>query len=354
MTAAHTILDRAADRPFLAIRRAVRETLRRAIAAPGEAPLVLVALSGGADSLALAAALAAEGPRLGIRAGALVIDHGLQPGSAEVARTAAAQATAWHLDPVLVRRIAVPDDAPGGPEAAARTARYAAFAAAAAESGARAVLTGHTRSDQAEQVLLGLARGSGLRSIAGIPPHRELGPGCVLLRPFLAPDPEITRATTAASCARLGVTPWSDPHNADPRYARVRVRDRVLPVIEGELGPGVAAALARTADLAAEDADALDALAAEALHRARREADAGGVALDAETLRVLPAALRNRVIRQLAATEFGAQLSREHTATIAALVTDWRGQGPIPAPGIRVRRAAGRLQFQAQVRGPAA
>ena len=337
---------------MLATRRAVRDALHAQRVTPPE--LVLVALSGGADSLALAAALAAEAPKLGIRAGALIIDHGLQTGSDDVARTAAEHATAWGLDPVIVRRIVVAEDVPGGPEAAARSARYEAFAEGAEATGARAILTAHTRSDHAEQVLLGLARGSGLRSIAGIPATRSLSSACTLLRPFLAPDPEITRETTLGSCARLGITPWADPHNADPKYARVRVRDRVLPVLEAELGPGVAAALARTADLAAEDAAALDTLAAEALQRARHSSDqaSASVSLDVAVLDGLPAALRNRVIRRLAATEFGAHLGREHTDTVAALVTEWRGQGPIPVPGIRVGREAGRLVFRAHARAP--
>lgn len=339
------------DRPLLDTRRAVRQALR---GMRGEAEkLVLVALSGGADSLALAAALAYEAPRAGIRAGALVVDHGLQASSHAVAAAAAAQAEALGLAPVIVRRVTV-EAAAGGPEAAARQARYGAFVEAAVAYAASAILTAHTRSDQAEQVLLGLARGSGIRSLAGIPRQRRLTDDCVVIRPFLAPDPEITRETTMAACARLGLAAWQDPHNADPQYARVRARERVLPLLEMELGPGVAAALARTADLAAEDSAALDALAAEAGERARvvDPSDPGLVALDVAALSALPAALRNRVIRQLADTHFAAHLGREHTATVAALVTGWRGQGPITVPGIRVAREGARLIFRANAAAP--
>ncbi|MBL3700678.1 tRNA lysidine(34) synthetase TilS [Leucobacter luti] len=365
------------DRPLLDTRRSVRRALAglppRADDAP---PLVLVALSGGADSLALAAALAEVAAGSGVRAGAVIVDHGLQRGSDDVAARAAAQAGELGLDPVLVRQVRVASA--GGPEHAARAARYAAFAEVAVETAAAAILTAHTRSDQAEQVLLGLVRGSGLRSLAGIPPVRQLTPECVLLRPFVVATPEITRETTSRACARLGLTAWHDPHNADPAFARVRARERVLPILETELGPGVAAALARTADLAAEDAAALDALAAAALDRVRVTSSgetvpgaalpgetgpdaavpgesapgAATVRLDAAALAALAPAIRNRVIRRAADAGFGAQLSREHTATVAALVSDWRGQGPVFVPGIRVTRAGGELRFSAQIGSP--
>ncbi len=399
-------------------------------------PLVLVALSGGADSLALAAAVAFEtgvgkgrsvGSADAVRAGAVVVDHGLQAGSAAVAESAAAQARELGLDPVLVRRVevrgvvdAATNRAAGagtsdaaraaghtgtGPEAAARDARYEALAEIANETGAVAILTAHTRDDQAEQVILALARGSGLRSVAGIPRKRSGSSGVVILRPFLIEEPEITRAATELACAAEGLEFWSDPHNVDPSYARVRVRRRVLPLLENELGPGVAAALARTADLAREDADALDEIAEGLLRElvapaatpaqpgphfgltsqfglmrnpgfdqpeaqnqpgvqvpqagdvADRVADAvsgdvadamsGEITLPVAALAALPAALRNRVIRRVATREFGAHLSREHTLAVAALVTDWRGQGPINIPGTVVTRESSALVFRA-------
>ena len=402
------------DRPLLDTRRAVRRALTGIAADTGTGtgagtgtaghapPLALVALSGGADSLALAAALAHEAPRLNWRAGTILIDHGLQHDSAAVAARAAAQARELGLDPVLVRRVQVAERAPGGPEAAARAARYAAFRDVAEERGARVILTGHTRSDQAEQVLLALARGSGTRSLAGIPEQRGIGESAVLLRPFLAPDPEITRDVTIAACARAGLAPWMDPHNADPVYARVRVRRRVLPVLVEELGAGAAAGLARSADLAREDADALDALAAEALARLRAhpaaqpasaaqpppaaqqapaepgtaephtaqpapaepgpaepaqpelaQPEPAPIDLDARGLAALPAAIRHRVIRR-AAAEYGAQLSREHTLAVAALATEWRGQGPAFVPGIRATRAGDVLRLARQQGSPRA
>ncbi|MBK0422705.1 tRNA lysidine(34) synthetase TilS [Leucobacter sp. CSA2] len=329
-------------------------------AAQATPPTVLVALSGGADSLALAAAVAREASALGLVAGAIVIDHGLQDGSADVAAHAAAQAEALGLDPVLVRRADVAAAAgAGGPEAAARDARFAVFAAVVRETGAIAILTAHTRDDQAEQVLLGLARGSGIRSLAGIRARRDLPGGGQLVRPFLASDPVISREITLAACAADGLTPWHDPHNTDPAFARVRVRNRLLPFFEHELGPGIAAALARTADLAREDADALDQLAVDALAGAFIEetpnpetGEVERVELAASALVGQPPAIRNRAFRLLAADRFRAHLSQEHTLGIAALVTSWRGQGPVYVPGIWVERNGDRIVFTRQHGSP--
>ena len=308
---------------------------------PDRPPLALVALSGGADSLALAAALAFEAPRAGWVAGAVIVDHGLQEGSARVAADAAEQATRLGLAPVEVRRVAI---VPGeeGPEAAARAARYGALEAAASEAGAALLVTAHTRDDQAEQVLLGITRGSGARSLAGIRPRRGL-----IARPFLA----VTRLQTEAACRAQGLEPWRDPHNLDARYTRVRVRTRVLPALETELGPGIAAALARTAEQLREDAEAFDEMVAEQIEEIVEPAEAG-IAISVAALRANPAALRHRLIRRVAEAEFGSDLSREHTLAVAALVTDWRGQGPIYVPGVRVARVGGRLLLTRQVGSP--
>lgn len=293
-------------------------------------PLVLVALSGGADSLALAAAVAFEAPRFGsgagLRAGAVIIDHQLQAGSAEVAQRAAGQARALGLDPVVIRQVDVHGE--GGPEATARQARYAALTQIAEETGAVAVLLAHTRDDQAETVLLGLARGSGSTSLAGMAPINGL-----FVRPLLG----IHRRTTVQACADAGLKPWNDPHNDDPAYTRVRVRKTVLPVLEAELGPGIVDALARSAEQAREDQVAFDGFVADALDEVVEPCD-GGVALAVAALAAHPAALRNRIIRAVVHTEFDVSLSRTHTLAIAALITDWHGQGELQLPGIRVRR----------------
>ena len=311
------------------LRRAVRAVLP-------EAGLVLVGLSGGADSLALAAATAFESRRAGLRAGAVIVDHGLQAGSPETAAAAARQATALGLDPVLVVPVAV-TDAGDGPEAAARAARYAAIDAALASTGAVAVLLGHTLDDQAETVLLGLARGSGASSLQGM---------AAISGPYRRPLLGIRRAQTRQACLDAGLVAWTDPQNADPRYARVRVRDRVLPLLEAELGPGIALALARTAQTLREDADALDDLAGTIVREIRLPVESG-VSVPVAALVANPPALRQRIIRQVAADEFGASLERSHTLAVVRLVTHWHGQSALDLPGVRVERQGGMLLFSA-------
>src|SRR6202046_2092563 len=231
------------------VRLAVRRCLFGTGLAPGD--LLLVACSGGADSLALASALAFEAPKSGLRAGGVTVDHGLQDGSDEQARRVTKALQGMDLRPVDSATAAVArPGGPGypGPEAAPREARYAALRQAASARGAAAVLLGHTMDDQAETVLLGLARGSGARSLAGMPERTG---------PFLRPLLRISRATTRAACAAQGLEPWDDPQNADPGFARARVRHRLLPALEAELGPGVAEALARRARLVRAGADFL-------------------------------------------------------------------------------------------------
>jgi tRNA(Ile)-lysidine synthase len=293
--------------------------------------LVLVACSGGADSVALAAATAFEASRAGLRAGAVTVDHGLQPGSDVRAADVARLCTGLGLDPVEVVQADVTGT--GGPEAAARDARYRALDAAAERLGAAAVVLGHTLDDQAETVLLGLARGSGARSLAGMPPVRGR-----YRRPLLGLPRETVRAAADAG----GHRGWDDPHNADPAFARSRVRHDVLPVLEKALGPGVASALARTAAQLRADADALDSWAAAAL----AEAGAGGDGLAVAALARLPTAVRGRVLRRaaLAAGCPGTDLSAAHVAELDRLVTDWHGQGPLHLPGgVRASRARGML-----------
>jgi tRNA(Ile)-lysidine synthase len=296
---------------------------------------VLVACSGGADSLALAAATAFVAPRLGLRAGLVSVDHGLQPGSAERASTVAE----WGADIGLSPSIAVPVvvDGPGGPEAAARDARYQALAGAASDADGALVLLGHTRDDQAETVLLALARGAGPRGLAGMP-ARFVRYGAIFLRPFL----DLTRATAAQLCAESGLTPWQDPHNSDPSYARARVR-AALPVLVEALGPDLVDNLARTARLVAADLTALDELAEQAEPKVRD----GTGGLRVEALAALAPALRGRLLRRYTRElgVSGSALSSAHLDALDALVTAWHGQGPVALPGgIRVARVAGCLR----------
>jgi tRNA(Ile)-lysidine synthase len=296
---------------------AVRRAVRPFVTAP------LVACSGGADSLALAAAVAFEAPG---RPALVTVDHGLQHGSAEQARRVAALGYELGFDPVEI--VVVQVGATGGPEAAARTARYAALDAVA-DALDRDLLLGHTLDDQAETVLLGLGRGSGPRSIAGM---RERSGRH--LRPFLG----LRRATTEAACRALGLDYWDDPHNDDPSLQRVRLRREVLPLLEDVLQGGVAEALARTASQLQDDDQALAelALTTPALN--------GDGDLDVDLLEAMPKAVRTRVLRQWALAGGAGEVTAEHVERMDALITDWHGQRRIALPGgVGVQRRSDRL-----------
>ncbi|MGA5541768.1 tRNA lysidine(34) synthetase TilS [Mycobacterium sp. NPDC051198] len=293
--------------------------LRRAVSAAGElidGASWCVALSGGSDSLALTAVAAELRPTT-----ALIVDHRLQAGSDVVADTARRQAL--NLGCVGAQVLSVDVGRVGGPEAAARQARYAALEVARDNA---PVLLGHTLDDQAETVLLGLGRGSGPRSIAGMRPHDP---------PWHRPLLGVRRELTRAACDELGLTPWQDPHNADRRFTRVRLRHEVLPLLEDVLGGGVAEALARTATALREDTETLDALAGDALAAARTEA--GG--LDTARLSALPDALRRRVIRAWLLAGDACDLTDTQIRAVDRLVTAWRGQGGVAVgSGLRKQR----------------
>ena len=332
-----------ANQEQLTVRRAVRD----ALAGLDATRVVLAACSGGADSLALAAALGWIRQRDVRPAGGVVVDHGLQPGSAQRARETAVLLSRFGLDPVEVVHVRVPERG-HGPEGNARVTRYDALDAAADRHGASAVLLGHTRDDQAENVLLGLARGSGPRSLSGMQAVSGR-----YRRPLLGVSREAVRAALPPD-----VKPWEDPHNADPAFARARVRHRVLPVLEAELGPGIAEALSRTAALLRADADALDAWADRAFAEVEIEVTSVGpkhhqnhsdhVSLDVARLAELPQAVRTRAIRR-AAIEAGCpptDLTSAHVDAVDTLITQWHGQRGIDLPGpVRAARAGRILRF---------
>jgi tRNA(Ile)-lysidine synthase len=293
---------------------------------------LVVACSGGADSLALAFAVDYVTTRRGLGHSAVVIDHGLQDDSTEVAGRVADQLATLGYDDVSVVTVDVDQSSAIGPEAAARQARYRALDAEA-RARAATVWLGHTLDDQAETVLLGLARGSGSRSLAGMVPRAGH-----LVRPFL----RIRRTTTEQVCAELGLEPWQDPHNSDRRFTRVRVRDIVLPMLEAELGPGVAEALSRTAELVRDDSELLDQLAAQTSRAA--EGLGGTDTLDCAALESQPPALRRRIIRLWLLAHGLGDLSLRHISAVDSLVIDWHGQKAIHIPGATVTRTAGRLR----------
>ena len=303
------------------------QAVRRAL--DGLAGEVIVGCSGGPDSLALALATGWAAPKAGVTARAVIVDHGLQSGSGEVAEHVVGLLAARGLD-AEVRGVRV-DASAGGLEAGAREARLAALT----EDGVP-VLLGHTLDDQAETVLLGLLRGPGTRSLAGMAERRGL-----LIRPLL----ELRRTDTEAACREWGVEPWSDPHNDEPRFARVQARSH-LGELSQAFGRDVAPALARTAALARIDADFLDALASEA--GSGVEVDG---ALDARGLARLDDALRLRVIKGWLTRGGAAEPTMTHVLAVDALVKAWRGQGPVPVPGATVRRNGRRLEMVARARG---
>ena len=315
---------------IVAIRNAVKPHLARLEAGD----TVLVAVSGGADSLALASAILTESKQYAITAIAVTIDHQLQSGSDVQAEKVEKQLKEMGYGKVIVKKVVVTTES--GLEAGARDARYQALSACAAQEKATKVFLGHTRDDQAETVLLGLARGSGTRSLSGM--AIENG---IYLRPLL----HITRAETVAACKELGFEPWNDPHNGNTEFSRIRVRTEVLPVMEDKLGPGIAAALARSAGILRDDADALDEIA-------QSEISASDLAnLDCEHLATLARAIRSRVLRATlyAAGAPSGSITADHLAAVEALVTSWHGQGAVSLPGgVKVERISGRLSLLAQ------
>ncbi|MCD1287121.1 MULTISPECIES: tRNA lysidine(34) synthetase TilS [unclassified Brevibacterium] len=319
-----------------AIRNAVRALLAEVNASEvgpgtGAPPRIILAVSGGADSMALLHACAFLHRRGECEARAVTVDHGLQTGSAEVARRVLATAESWGV-PAEISTVSV-DAGTVGLEAAARDVRYAALEAARSRAGARWILTAHTQSDQAETVLLGLMRGSGTRSLAGMAPRTG-----ALLRPLLG----LTRAETTASCAAQNITVWDDPMNEDESFARVRTR-RLLARLETELGQPITANLSRTAELCRTDADCLDSIAEEDAAELRGHSE-----IPLERLTALPEAILTRVLRDwltslgVPAQSFGAQRIAELSALIRA-----GKRGRLSLPGdTEVIIAGSRLRFQ--------
>lgn len=321
-------------RPFVVA--SVRSAVRMQLADVPIGATVLVACSGGADSLALLAATVFSGRDPSWRVGMVTVDHGLQPGSSTRANDLVEWAKAVGVEPA--ERIAVHVDGPGGLEAAARDARYAALEAAAARHGAAAVLLGHNLDDQAETVLLGLARGAGARSLAGMPPTRG-----IFRRPLLGLPRRTLRRVAETDPFLTDIKVWDDPHNTNPAYLRSRLR-KLMPGLEDALGPGVALNLARSARMLRADADVLDAIAADT----RPDLTADDGSLDADRLAPLPDAIRTRVIHAalLDAGVRGADLRAVHVDAVDALVTDWHGQGPVALPQrLAAHRRNGRLHL---------
>jgi tRNA(Ile)-lysidine synthase len=306
----------------VALRSAVRPLLEKLEAGDS----FLVAVSGGADSLALAKALYLEAQLLALNPIAITIDHQLQENSHLQAAKVSAQLKEIGYGEVITKKVVVALDS--GLENGARDARYAAIAESVEATKAVKVFLGHTYNDQAETVLLGLARGSGARSLSGM--AIENG---IYLRPLLA----ISRAETEAACKEWSLDFWNDPHNRNTEFTRVKVRREVIPYLEEHLDPGISRALVRTAALLRDDADALDLWA-----------EAEATDLECDRLAALPKAIRTRIIRQaaFAAGATPGKLTYEQVGAIDALICAWKGQGQVSlAGGVKVERISGRLSL---------
>lgn len=319
-------LVKSESRALLPIRHAVRE----ALAQFPSGSKVAVAVSGGADSMALALATELESHERALALIAVIIDHGLQEGSDQVALQ-----TKERLHDIgygEVEIIPVQVEIIDGLESSARRARYQALSEFAKRNAITSILLGHTKNDQAETVLLGLARGSGTRSLSGM--AREKG---IFIRPLL----DVERSATELACSESGIEYWSDPHNEDPRFLRVRAR-KLMPTLERELGSGIVDALHRSSELLRDDADALDGYADDFF------ATIDPSDIDVAALVRLPRAVRTRVLR-LAIYALGAppgSLGADHIAPVEALVSDWHGQGATSLPGgVKVERKSGRLSL---------
>ena len=317
------------------VRRAVRNSLDALNLEPDSR--VLVACSGGPDSMALAAALIFEGPKLGLRVSAVVVDHGLQEASSKVAQSTAAKLEELGVDPVVIETITVSESG-NGPEAAARTARYEALERARKLVSAKVIFLGHNLEDQAETVLLGLTRGSGLRSIAGM---QDFDKNKKLVRPLLG----IKREVLLQSCIDQDIEAWQDPHNKDPKFTRVRIR-QLLDTLESELGPGFASALARTAELASESDDVLLSMANELVEAATVSSSSSEIRLSIATLTEVLPGLRRRTLFETAIAAGAKTVSRSQVIGIDELITNWHGQNKLVLSGITVERVSQELVFK--------
>jgi tRNA(Ile)-lysidine synthase len=308
------------------VRRAIRDSWDQVNLYKGST--VSVACSGGADSLALASAALFEGNRADINVIACIVNHNLQEGSMEVALRTKRVLTGIGFDVVEIMDVHIQQNSLGM-EAAARNARYGALTEFATKHNVALTMLGHTLDDQAETVLLGLARGSGAKSIAGMP---TLSPDDKYLRPLLG----ITRKETVAYCEDVGLDYWSDPQNLDTKFSRVKVRLNVLPVLEEELGPGIASALSRTAEILQDDLEYLEAQADDAFKEITTTTN-NSVVIDTEGLEKLPKALATRVIHK-SLSLLGTEPAKVQIDAVMELVTNWHGQKPLTLPSVRVER----------------
>jgi tRNA(Ile)-lysidine synthase len=304
------------------IRHAVREVLA-SHTKPGQK--LLIAVSGGADSLALVSAALFEAKKLELQVATVTIDHGLQKASARVTEQTLEKLHQIGITEAWSKKVKV--GSRGGPEAAARDARYKALESVRIQSQSDFIVLGHTANDQAETVLLGLTRGSGAKSLSGMSARSDR-----LLRPILS----IERKTTEQFCKDERISPWQDPQNKDLKFLRVRMRRVILPFLEKQLGKGIFGNLIRTSSQLQEDDQYLSSISDKAFKKLAKTSSRT-VTLDQPGLAKLSAAVRNRVIKS-AIDYFEVDSSRAHVLAVVDLVLNWHGQKPLALPGVRVER----------------
>jgi tRNA(Ile)-lysidine synthase len=311
------------------VRRAVRQQISDL-----RGSTLLLAVSGGADSLALAAAASFEAKKLEIRLAAVILDHGLQPKSAEVAKKAAQTLNSLGISEVIIEKVKVTKSG-DGLEAEARKSRYKGIEKVRKKLGAAFVLLGHNLDDQAETVLLGLARGSGLKSISAM---TKVDSQRKLIRPIL----DVPRSALRKACSDQGISFWDDPHNQDERFARVRVR-KLADQLERELGPGFASALARTAELAKEADDAISDSAKKLIAKALLSISGKRSTYDIKPLAKAQLGVRRKALHEMLSESGARAVSRAQVLQVEELITSWHGQKKSTLSGITVERAANQL-----------
>lgn len=325
-------MNKSASQTVVALRNSVKACLEP------DTESVVVGLSGGADSLVLTAVAVWVGERAGFTVQAVVVDHGLQIGSAKIASSAAMAATMLGATSIEIRNVDVGTD--GGMEMAARTARRAALLEVA---NGRPILLGHTANDQAETVLLRLLRGSGAHSLSAMSACTK-----TWHRPFLSHSRGDIETAVVELLTPLGITPWQDPHNFDEVFSRVRIRN-LLETLSQEFGPSIISGLVRTADMLRADNQVLDHMATESFRMSHNSETQ--VSMGVQELEDVSPAIRTRIIKlcfdQLTAgTRESSPLTHQHVMSVEALISSWSGQGGIALPlGVTARREYGRLVF---------
>lgn len=328
-------MNKPASQTVVALRNSVKGCLE------SDTTSVVVGLSGGADSLVLTAVAVWVGERSGFTVQAVVVDHGLQVGSSEIASSAALAATKLGAASIEIRNVDVGTD--GGMEMAARIARRAALLEVA---NGRPILLGHTANDQAETVLLRLLRGSGAHSLSAMS-------ACTGIwhRPFLSHPRGDIEIASVELLAPLGIVPWRDPHNFDEGFSRVKMRKH-LDLLSEEFGPSIISGLVRTASMLRADDQALDDIATQFfLGSLAVEETESGLSMSVEELEKMPSAIRTRLIklcfdRLTVGTRENSPLTHQHVMSVEVLISGWLGQGGIALPlGVTAKREYGRLVF---------